>query len=67
MPSTSATERDPGRTALAFYGRSITYRELRDATDRLACALSRLGVKEGRPRRPLPRQQPQFVIAYSPR
>jgi len=27
-----ATERAPERTAVLFYGRSITYRELREAT-----------------------------------
>ena len=42
-----ATERAPDRTAVVFYGRSISYRELRDASDRLACALARLGVQKG--------------------
>ena len=31
-----ATERAPERTAVVFYGRSISYRELREATDRFA-------------------------------
>src|SRR5262245_59219761 len=31
-----ATERAPQRTAVAFYGRAISYRELREATDRFA-------------------------------
>ena len=39
-----AAARWPGRHALVFYGRRITYGELREATDRLACALADLGV-----------------------
>ena len=41
-----ATERAPEGTAVVFYGRSITYRELREASDRFACALAELGVKK---------------------
>jgi long-chain acyl-CoA synthetase len=59
-----ATERDPQRTAVVFYGRSISYRELRDAADRLACALSRLGVKKGDRVALYLVNSPQFVIAY---
>jgi long-chain acyl-CoA synthetase len=42
-----ATERSPDRPAVVFYGRTLSYRELREATDRLACALADLGVKKG--------------------
>src|SRR5688572_11456114 len=42
-----ATDRAPERAAVVFYGRSISYRELRDATDRLACALASLGIQKG--------------------
>jgi len=59
-----ATERDPNRAAIVFYGRSMTYRELRDATDRLACALARLGVKKGDRVALYLVNSPQFVIAY---
>jgi len=59
-----ATEHDPTRTAVVFYGRSMTYRELRDATDRLACALARLGVKKGDRVALYLVNSPQFVIAY---
>jgi len=59
-----ATERDPGRSAVVFYGRSISYRELRDATDRLACALARLGVKKGDRIALYLLNSPQFIIAY---
>jgi long-chain acyl-CoA synthetase len=59
-----ATERSPERTAVVFYGRSISYRELREATDRLACALARLGVKKGDRVALYLLNSPQFVIAY---
>jgi long-chain acyl-CoA synthetase len=59
-----ATERDPGRTAVVFYGRAISYRELRDATDRFACALADLGVKKGDRVALYLLNSPQFIIAY---
>ena len=59
-----ATERAPQRPAVAFYGRMITYRELRDATDRLANALASLGVKKGDRVALYLLNSPQFVIAY---
>src|SRR5262249_32738662 len=54
----------PGRDALIFYGRGISYRELRDAIDRLACALADLGVKKGDRVALYLVNSPQFVIAY---
>ena len=59
-----ATERAPSRTAVVFYGRSITYRELREATDRLACALAAHGVKKGDRVALYLLNSPQFIIAY---
>ena len=59
-----ATERAPERAAVVFYGRSITYRELRDATDRLACALADLGVSKGDRVALYLLNSPQFIIAY---
>ena len=59
-----ATDQAPSRAAVAFYGRSITYRELRDATDRLACALAALGVKKGDRVALYLLNSPQFIIAY---
>ena len=58
-----ATEKSPDNPAVVFYGRSITYRELRDATDRWptpwrACESGRL------PRRTVPAHSPHFIIAY---
>ncbi len=37
----------PQRTALAFLGATITYRELQEAVDRLATGLTGLGVRKG--------------------
>jgi len=54
----------PGRDALIFYGRGITYRELRDAIDRLSCALAELGVRKGDRVALYLVNSPQFVIAY---
>jgi long-chain acyl-CoA synthetase len=59
-----ATERAPDRPAVVFYGRSISYRELRDASDRLACALADLGVKKGDRVALYLLNSPQFIIAY---
>jgi len=59
-----ATERDPTRTAVAFYGRSISYRELREASDRLANALAKLGLKKGDRIALYLVNSPQFIIAY---
>jgi long-chain acyl-CoA synthetase len=59
-----ATELDPGRAAVVFYGRTLSYRELRDATDRLACALARLGVQKGDRIALYLLNSPQFIIAY---
>src|SRR5919197_1235928 len=59
-----ATERRPGRTAVVFYGRGITYGELREATDRLACAFADLGVKKGDRVALYLLNSPQFIVAY---
>ncbi|HSR22514.1 MAG TPA: AMP-binding protein, partial [Candidatus Eisenbacteria bacterium] len=42
-----AAEVFPRRTALSYFGRKISYRELRDQVDRFASALSGLGVRQG--------------------
>jgi long-chain acyl-CoA synthetase len=59
-----ATQRAPDRAAVVFYGRSISYRELREASDRLACALADLGVKKGDRVALYLLNSPQFIIAY---
>jgi long-chain acyl-CoA synthetase len=59
-----ATSRAPERTAVVFYGRAITYRELRDATDRFASALARLGLRKGDRVALYLLNSPQFIVAY---
>jgi long-chain acyl-CoA synthetase len=59
-----ATERDPKRAAVVFYGRSISYGELREATDRLANALAALGIRKGDRIALYLLNSPQFIIAY---
>jgi long-chain acyl-CoA synthetase len=59
-----AAEAAPGRTAVVFYGHSISFAELRDAADRLACALADLGVKKGERVALYLLNSPQFIIAY---
>ncbi|HYS07924.1 MAG TPA: long-chain fatty acid--CoA ligase [Myxococcales bacterium] len=59
-----AAARWPKRDALVFYGRGITYGELHDAIDRLACALADLGVKKGDRVALYLVNSPQFVIAW---
>jgi long-chain acyl-CoA synthetase len=52
------------RTALIFYGKKITYRELKESVDRLANALAALGVKKGDTVAIYLLNSPQYVIAY---
>ena len=59
-----ATDKWKDKTALVFYGRKISYRELRDHTDRFATALHKLGVKKGDRVALLLLNSPQFIIAY---
>jgi len=59
-----ATSRLADRTAVVFYGRSISYRELREATDRMANALASLGVRKGERVALYLLNSPQFIIAY---
>ena len=59
-----ATERAPDRPAVVFYGRAISYRELREASDRFANALAALGVKKGERVALYLLNSPQFIIAY---
>jgi len=59
-----ATEKWKDKTALIFYGRKITYGELRDHVDRVATALCDLGVKKGDRVALLLLNSPQFIIAY---
>jgi len=58
------TEKWKGKTALVFYGRKISYGELRDHVDRFATALCDLGIRKGDKIALLLLNSPQFVIAY---
>jgi long-chain acyl-CoA synthetase len=60
----AAAQRWSDKTALIFYGRKISYRELREATDRCAAALANLGVRQGDTVALYLLNSPQFVIAY---
>ncbi|HEY91711.1 MAG TPA: long-chain fatty acid--CoA ligase [Dehalococcoidia bacterium] len=60
----AATDTWKDKTALVFYGRKISYRELREQVDRFAAALSDLGVKKGDKVALLLLNSPQFIIAY---
>src|SRR2546428_1781264 len=59
-----ATDRWADRAAVAFYGREITYRELRDGADRLAAAFAQKGVRKGDRVALYLLNSPQFIIAY---
>jgi long-chain acyl-CoA synthetase len=58
------TDKWKDRTAVVFYGRKISYRELRDQVDRFATAMQDLGVKKGDRVALLLLNSPQFIIAY---
>ncbi len=60
----AATERLGDRPAVVFYGREVSYRELRDATDGMAAALAAQGVKKGDRVGLYLLNSPQFIIAY---
>jgi long-chain acyl-CoA synthetase len=59
-----STDKWKDRTAIIFYGKKISYRELRDHVDRFATALHDLGVKKGDRVALLLLNSPQFIIAY---
>lgn len=54
----------PNHTAVLFKGHRVTYRELNEATDRLAAALAALGVKKGDRVVIFMPNSAQFVISY---
>jgi len=58
------TDKWKHKTALVFYGRKISYQELRDQVDRFATALCDLGIKKGDKIALLLLNSPQFIIAY---
>jgi long-chain acyl-CoA synthetase len=58
------TERWKDKTAVVFYGRKMSYRELRDQADRFAAALYDMGIRKGDRIALLLLNSPQFIIAY---
>jgi long-chain acyl-CoA synthetase len=60
----SAARRHPRNTALIFFGRKMTYRELDDLSNRFAIALQKLGVEKGDRVMILLPNMPQCVISY---
>ena len=59
-----ATEKWKNKTAIIFYGRKLSYLELRDHVDRFSTALHHLGVKKGDRVALFLLNCPQFAIAY---
>ncbi len=58
------TEEWKDKTAVIFYGRKVSYKELRDQVDRFATALHDLGIRKGDKIALLLLNSPQFIIAY---
>ncbi len=59
----SAT-RYPNKTAVVFYGRELTYRELLDEVNRLAGYLQSIGIGRGDRVALFMQNCPQFIVAY---
>ncbi len=57
-------EKYSSHTALIFYGKKISYRELKTLIDRMACAFADLGVQKGDTVAIYLMNCPQFVISY---
>lgn len=71
VPATSVWEnlavsarRYPNKTALVFFGRHLSYRELADSVERMAAYLHGLGVRAGDRVAVLMQNSPQLVIAH---
>jgi long-chain acyl-CoA synthetase len=58
------TDKWKDKTAIVFYGRKMSYKELRDQADRFAAALHDMGIKKGDKIALLLLNSPQFIIAY---
>lgn len=58
-----ATEKWKDKTALMFYGKKISYKELREKVDRLATALADLGIKKGDRIAVLLLNSPEYIIS----
>jgi long-chain acyl-CoA synthetase len=58
------TDKWKDKTAVVFYGRKMSYKELREQVDRFAAALHDMGIKKGDKVALLLLNSPQFIIAY---
>jgi long-chain acyl-CoA synthetase len=58
------TEQWKDKTAIVFYGKKMSFKEIRDQVDRFATALHDLGVKKGDKIALMLLNSPQFIIAY---
>lgn len=58
------TDRWGEKTAIVFYGKKISYRELREQVDRFATALQSIGIKKGDTIGLLLLNSPQTIIAF---
>ncbi len=58
-----SAENHPRSTAIDYLGRRITYRELKEYADKLACALSGMGVKKDDKVATILPTCPQYIIA----
>lgn len=61
---TDSTQKYPDQTAILFYGKGMSYRELDEETNRFAQALLKLGVRKGDRVAVMLPNIPQCVIAY---
>ena len=60
----ATTEKWKNRTALNFYGKKISFKDLRDKVDRLAAALYDLGLRKGDRAALLLLNTPEHVISF---
>jgi long-chain acyl-CoA synthetase len=59
-----ATDKWKDKTAIIFYGRKISFKEIREKVDRFATALHDLGIRKGDLVAFLLLNSPEFIIAY---
>ena len=60
----TSARREPGRTALVFGDRRLTYAELDREAGRVAAGLARLGIRRGERVCLHLANRPEFVVAY---
>jgi len=59
-----AAQKYANHTAVIFYGKKISFKELKDEVDRFATALSKFGIKKGDKVALYLLNSPQYVISY---